>query len=93
MAIFNFGRKQNLGVDLYGHTSGKEMFLIDEYNQRKGFTLGLILILSGIFTIFYFGWDGISNNIKFFFGLVFLGLGIVLYFNLKNQIKMREDLY
>ena len=33
--IFDFGSKQRMHTQMYGNTTGREMFQINEYNQRK----------------------------------------------------------
>ena len=91
--IFNFGNKQRLHTQLVGHTSGNELFKVDEYNQRKKTTALLILALVGFFTLFYFQIQYIPGKILFFLILVCLGLGVWLYFNMKSQFRLKEKLY
>jgi glucan phosphoethanolaminetransferase (alkaline phosphatase superfamily) len=93
MSVFDFGRKQRLGVDLYGHTSGREIFNVDEYNNSKKLTVCLVLIMLVIFSAFYFEWTSIPIKIKIFMGLIFLGCSTLGYFNIKKQIRIRESLY
>lgn len=92
MGIFNFGRKQRLHTEIYGHTSGSEMFKIDEYNGRKKKTAFLSFIIIIILTIFYFLWDNIESKIRFFMILIVIGCLVYGYFNVKEQISLKEKI-
>ena len=93
MSMFNFKDKQRLHTQLVGETTGKELFHVDEYNQRKRTTLALVLALVGIFTLMYFCWKMIPMKITVFIILAFVGLATYLYFNCKQQFRLRERLY
>ena len=93
MSIFNFGDKQRLHTQMFGHTSGKEMFKVDEYNKVKQVTMSLCLALFLFFTIFYFGWSSIPLKFKGFMFIICILLGGWLYFNVKSQLKLKEYLY
>jgi hypothetical protein len=93
MGIFNFGNKQRLHTQLYGNTTGREMFKVEEYNKLKATTIGLSLVLFAFFTIFYFLWKHIPLKVLLFMIIVFLGLGVYLFFNVKQQRRLRENLY
>ncbi|MCK9429536.1 MAG: hypothetical protein M0R17_05990 [Candidatus Omnitrophica bacterium] len=88
--IFDFGRKQRLGVRLQGNTSGKEMFKIDDYNNRKKNTAILSFIVISILSVFYFFWNNIESKIRIFMILVVVGCLVYGYFNVKEQIRMKE---
>jgi hypothetical protein len=93
MSIFNFGRKQRLGIDLSGKTSGKEMFKVDEYNQKKRVTIGIFLYSLLIFTIGYFSFDSLKTKMGLFFIILLILSWVWFYFNYKSQIRLREGLY
>ena len=93
MSIFNFGNKQRLHTQLYGNTSGKELFKVDDYNNRKKTTGILIFFITGFLTLFYFCIQAIPTKILTFLIITTIGLSIWLYFNIKQQIRLREVLY
>lgn len=93
MSIFNFKDKQRLHTQIYGQTSGDEMFKIDEYNTTKGYSFALGFIIFCLFTVFYFFWDKIQSKILFFLIIITVVLGILMYFNIKNQLRLKERLY
>lgn len=93
MAIFNFGNKQRLHTQLVGNTTGREMFRVDEYNQRKKTSIGLGFIIFGLLTLFYFFGKYISGKWLTFLIIGTLGLGIWFYFNYKQQRILRRGLY
>jgi len=94
MGIFDFGRKQRLHTQIYGQTSGKELFKIDEYNKSKKITIALITYLVFSFTLLYFGIGGmLSRKSLIFFIFTIVGVIIWLYFNYKNQKRLKENLY
>lgn len=93
MAIFDFGKKQRLHAQLVGHTSGNEMFKVDEYNQRKNTTFGCGFVLVLLFTVFYFAWNYIPTKILVFLCLIFIGVAAYGYYNFQQQRRLREKLY
>lgn len=88
--LFNFGNKQRLHAQMIGNTSGREMFVINEYNERKsqirGLILAFIINLIVIFLLFYF------DNFKFGFLLCLPLIGIVIasYFLLQSKRRLYE---
>lgn len=92
MPIFDFNT-QKMNTRLYGHTSGKEMFKVDEYNTRKKTTAGLSFFIISLLTIFYFGGAYIPTKPLIFMILSTIGLCIWFYFNLKQQLILRQGLY
>jgi hypothetical protein len=93
MSIFNFGKRQRMHTHMIGHTSGKEMFQVDEYNQRKKTTIGVFLALAGFVTIFYFWIQYIPIKILIFMFLTMGGLVWYGYYNWTQQKRLREALY
>jgi len=93
MSIFDFGRKQRLYTQLHGTTTGREMFKVDEYNQRKKKTGGLSFVFFGLLTLFYFQIQNINTKFLIFLLAVFVGSGIYLYYNIKEQVNLRKLLY
>lgn len=93
MGIFDFGKRQRLHTQLYGHTSGGELFKVDEYNRRKTISFSIVVTNVILFTIFYFMWNDIPIKIKVFMFLGMVGTIVLGYFNLKNQKKLGEGLY
>ena len=93
MSIFNFGNRQRMHTQLVGNTSGREMFKVDEYNERKKTSIGLTLFLLFMSTTFYFTFFSIPMKFRLFLILLTLGAGVFLYFNYKQQRRLREDLY
>jgi len=93
MAIFNFGRKQKLHTQMYGRTTGKEMFKVDEYNKSKQILAGLGFMIFWIFVCFYFGYNSIPIKLR---GFLFIVIFICLvwgYIIIKNQKRLKQDLY
>lgn len=93
MSIFNFGKKQRLHTQLYGHTTGNELFKVDEYNNRKAITGVLSFAIFGLFTLFYFGIQAIPKKMLIFLILITISLSFLFYFNFKQQRILRERLY
>lgn len=93
MSIFNFGKRQRLHAQLYGNTTGREMFKVDEYNQRKKTTGVLIAFILIYLTILYFNYSYMLNKVGLFFFLFFVIAGVYLFFNYKQQRRLREGLY
>ena len=92
MGIFDFN-KQTMRADLRGQTLGKEMFKVQEYNERKATTFKIISIEAALLTFFYFGYKIIPMKIFIFLIILCLGLGFWGYHNYKEQTKLREKLY
>ena len=93
MPIFDFKDKQRLHTQLIGNTSGREMFKVDDYNNRKKTTGILIFFITGLLTLFYFCIQAIPTKILIFLIIITIGLSIWLYFNIKQQLRLREGLY
>jgi hypothetical protein len=93
MGIFDFGKKQRLHTQLYGNTTGKEMFKVNEYNSRKKATIGISIMEVLFLTILYFYFSYIPNKFLIWVGLIMIGTGIYGYFNYIQQIRLRENLY
>ena len=92
MGIFDFN-KQTMRADLRGSTSGKEMFKVQEYNERKANTFKIITIEASLLTLFYFGYKIIPTKIFLFLIIICLGLGFWGFHNYKEQVKLRAKLY
>lgn len=93
MGIFNFGNKQRLHTQMYGETSGREMFKVDEYNSVKKLSLTLGMTMFCIFSLLFFVNSLIKTKLGLFLILVFIGCGVWEYFNIKHQINVRRSLY
>ncbi len=93
MAVFNFGQKQRLHTQMYGRTTGKEMFQVDEYNQRKSSTAALGVISFLLLTSLYFSIGVIALKWVLFLTLLLSGVITAIVFNFKQQIRLRENLY
>lgn len=91
--LFNFGNKQRLHTQLIGNTTGKELFKVNEYNERKKRTGVLSVSLIILFTIFYFYIQNIPTKILIFMIIITLGLCFWLYSNFKQQRILRGVLY
>jgi hypothetical protein len=93
MTIFDFGKRQRMHTQLVGHTSGHEMFLVDEYNTKKKISTAIISYNIFLLTLMYFAFDFFKTKTGFFFillGLISLGFG---YFNFKSQRILRSKFY
>jgi hypothetical protein len=93
MTIFDFGKRQRMHTQLVGHTSGHEMFLVDEYNTKKKISTAIISYNIFLLTLMYFAFDFIKTKTGIFFvliGLAGLGYG---YFNFKSQRVLRSKFY
>ena len=93
MAIFDFGKKQRLHTQLYGNTTGSEMFKVDEYNNRKKVMGILSFIEITLFTIFFFEIQYIPSKVLVFLTLIFVGCGIYGYYTIKELKGLRKRLY
>ena len=93
MSIFNFGNRQRLHAQLIGNTSGREMFQVDEYNQRKKTTIGIGIIIGLIATLLYFQIQNIPGKLLIFILLITAGLIWYGYHNWSQQVRLRENLY
>lgn len=93
MSIFDFKKKQRLNAQLYGHTSGSEMFKVDEYNTRKKVTEAGVIFIVIMLSIFYFFWKDIPQKIIIWM-IIITAISIVYcFFNFKQQKRLRERLY
>lgn len=93
MSTFNFGHRQRMHTQLYGQTSGKELFKVDEYNTRKAVTVYSLTMCIFIFLIEYFFITKIPFKFNFLLILAFIGFSYLGYINFKQQKRLREGLY
>lgn len=93
MTLFNFGRKQRLHTQLYGNIDGDEIFKIEDYKYKQGISILLFLYIGTILTIFYFLIQKIPQKILYFLIITLIISGIWLYFNLKEQFRIKKYLY
>jgi hypothetical protein len=93
MAIFDFGKRQRMHTQVYGHTTGREMFQVDEYNTQMKAIGGAVAVDFMIFTMLYFFWNQIPSKFIVFMFIVAIGMSCLGYFAWKSKQRLRERLY
>ena len=93
MSVFDFGKRQRMHTQFVGSTTGREVFQVDEYNQRKKGTGVVITASAMILTLFYFAWNSIPKNIKGYLFIALIGILGYGYYNYQQQRRLREKLY
>jgi len=93
MGIFDFGKKQRMHTQVFGHTTGKEMFQVDEFNSQNKKIGSAVVVDFSIFAILYFYWSYITPKVIIFMLIIASVMGCVGYFAYKSKRRLREKLY
>ena len=80
-------------TQMHGSTTGREMFQVDEYNNKNKMIEGAIVVDSLIFGILYFLGKYIPLKMIIFLLLIVLAMSFMGYLAYKSKKQLKQNLY